>query len=72
MTWTEIIGVIGTLFGIWGFFSSASYKKMHLATEKVRAEEFEKREILRKEMCQKCEERHKELFSVHTKEVDAK
>lgn len=45
---------------------------MHLATEKVRAEEFEKREILRKEMCQKCEERHKELFSVHTKEVDAK
>lgn len=48
MTWTEIIGVIGTLFGIWGFFSSASYKKMHLATEKVRAEEFEKKRDFKK------------------------
>ena len=58
---------------VYGVFSLQLHiKKMHLATEKVRAEEFEKREILRKEMCQKCEERHKELFSVHTKEVDAK
>ena len=68
LTFPEWFGIIGTIIGNYGFIQTTSAKKILYEAEKVRREEYEHREELRKEMCQRCEKKHNEVFSYFSRE----